>query len=295
MVSQEVEERLREYRVQQAQTVFALIGEAKRRLRNVHYKIMVLSGKGGVGKTFVSSMLSLALAQKGYKVGLLDADIHGSSIPTVYGMNNARLYANEEGILPANGPLGVKVVATNLLLEQPDIPLIWRGPLKSRAILEFLSKVLWNELDYLIIDLPPGTGDEAITIVQTITDLDGAIIVTAPSILSETVVAKAINFVMKNRIPLIGIVENMSYFKCPKCGSIYYLLGKSTGEELAKKYNTVLLSRIPLDPLIGDAIDKGVPYLLEYPNGEAAKAIQELANKTINLISNKDSQKNYKM
>lgn len=295
MNSREVEERLQEHRAQQVQTVFALIGEAKRRLRNVHHKIMVLSGKGGVGKTFVSSMLSLALAQKGYKVGLLDADIHGSSIPTVFGMHNARLYANEEGIIPANGPLGVKVIATNLLLEQPDIPLIWRGPLKSRAILEFLSKVVWNELDYLVIDLPPGTGDEAITIVQTITDLDGAIIVTAPSILSETVVAKAINFVVKNRIPLLGIVENMSYFKCPKCSSIYYLLGKSTGEELARKFNTNLLVRIPLDPLIGEAIDNGMPYLLEYPDGEAAKAIYELANKIINSIGKKNNQMNYSL
>ncbi len=274
-----------------AHNVFSLIGEARRRLNRVKHKIMVLSGKGGVGKTFVSSMLSLALAEKGYSVGLLDADIHGSSIPTVYGMENTRLYASEEGILPANGPLGVRVVATNLLLEQPDIPIVWRGPLKSRAILEFLAKVVWGELDYLVIDLPPGTGDEAITIAQTISDLDGAIIVTAPSILSETVVAKAINFVVKNRIPLLGIVENMSYFKCPRCGSIYQLLGKSTGEELARKYNTVLLTRIPLDPLIGEAIDCGKPYLLEYPDGEAAKAIHELADKVISRICSKDFEK----
>lgn len=267
---------------------FALIGEARNKLKNVRHKIMVLSGKGGVGKTFISSMLALALADKGYDVGLLDADIHGSSIPTVYNMNNVRLYASEEGILPAIGPLGVRVVATNLLLDQPDTPIIWRGPLKSRAILEFLSKVIWGQLDYLVIDLPPGTGDEAITIAQTISDLDGAIIVTAPSVLSETIVAKAINFVRKSKIPLLGIVENMSYFKCPVCGNIYYLLGKSTGEELAKQYNTVLLAKIPLDPRIGEAIDKGVPYLLEYPDGEAAKAIKQLADKIIELLKKKE-------
>ena len=271
-----------------ATTIFSLIGEAKKRLRSIKHKIMVLSGKGGVGKTFISSMLALALAEKGYKVGILDADIHGSSIPTIYGLKNMRLYANEEGIIPAAGPLGVKIIATNLLLDSPDIPIVWRGPLKSRAILEFLSKVVWGEMDYLVIDLPPGTGDEAITIVQTISDLDGAIIVTAPSMLSETIVAKAINFVIKNRVPLLGIVENMSYFKCPKCGTIYYLLGKGTGEELAAKYNTRLLAKIPLDPLIGEAVDKGIPYLIEYPDGDAAKAIKDLAVKVIAFIEKKE-------
>ncbi len=285
MSQEEIHEQMRQHMSRQAQTVFSLIGEAKKRLSRVKHKIMVLSGKGGVGKTFVSSMLALALAEKGYRVALLDADIHGSSIPTVYGMYATRLYASEEGIIPANGPLGVKVVATNLLLEQPETPLIWRGPLKSRAILEFLSKVVWGDLDYLIIDLPPGTGDEALTIVQTITDLDGAIIVTAPSVLSETVVAKAINFVLANKVPLLGIVENMSYFKCPKCGEIYHLLGKSTGEELARKYNTRLLAKIPLDPYIGKAIDKGVPYLIEYPDGEAAKAIKALAEEIDRIVS----------
>ncbi|WFO76250.1 Mrp/NBP35 family ATP-binding protein [Desulfurococcaceae archaeon MEX13E-LK6-19] len=264
--------------------VFSLIGEARKRLKNVKHKVIVLSGKGGVGKTFISSMLALALADKGYNVGILDADIHGSSIPTAYGMENIRLYASEEGILPATGPLGVRVVATNLMLEKPDIPIVWRGPLVSRAIMEFLANVVWGELDYLIIDLPPGTGDEAITIVQVINDLDGAIIVTAPGVLSETVVAKAINFVVKNGIKLLGIVENMSYFKCPKCGEVYYLLGRSTGEELAEKYNTKLLAKIPLDPYIGKAIDKGVPYLIEYPNGDAAQVLKQLAETLVETL-----------
>ncbi len=265
--------------------IFKMINEARERLNKTRYKIMVLSGKGGVGKTFISSMLSLALAKKGYKVAIFDADIHGSSIPTVLGLESARHYAGPYGIEPVPGPLGVKVVAINMMLDTPDTPIVWRGPLKSRAITELLAKVNWGENDFLIIDLPPGTGDEAITIMQTISDLDGSIIVTAPSVLSEVIVAKAINFVIKNDIPLLGIVENMSYFKCPKCGSTYQLLGKSTGEELAKKYNTRLLARIPLDPYIGEALDRKKPYLVEYPEEEAAKALKELADKIVELLA----------
>lgn len=263
---------------------FKLINDARERLKNTKYKVMVLSGKGGVGKTFVSSMLALALATKGYKVAILDADIHGSSIPTMLGMIGERLYASEAGIEPATGPLGVKVVAINLMLETPDTPVVWRGPLVSKAITELLAKVNWGENDYLIIDLPPGTGDEAITIVQVIRDLDGAIVVTAPSILSEVIVAKAINFVLKNNVRLLGIVENMSYFKCPKSGDIYYLLGKSTGEELAGKYGTKLLAKIPLDQYIGEALDKAVPYILAYPDGEAAKALMKLADEVDRMV-----------
>ncbi len=267
--------------------VFELIGEAKKRLKEVKHKIMVLSGKGGVGKTFVSSMLALALAELGYNVGIFDADIHGSSIPVIYGMYNARLYASDEGIIPATGPLNVKVVATNLLLEAPETPVVWRGPLKSRAIIELLANISWGKLDFLVIDMPPGTGDEAITIAQVITDISGAIIVTAPSILSEKIVAKAINFVLSNRIPLLGIVENMSYFKCPNCKTTYTLLGKSTGEELAKKYNTRLLAKIPLDPYIGVSIDRGIPYLLAYPDTETAKILKELASQIASLVEKK--------
>ncbi len=267
--------------------LFKLLNEAREKLSKTKYKIMVLSGKGGVGKTFVSSMLSLALAMKGYRVALLDADIHGSSIPTMLGIMGQRHYATENGIEPVIAPLGVKVVAINLILETPDTPVIWRGPIVSKAITELLAKVNWGENDFLIIDLPPGTGDEAITILQTIKDLDGAIIVTAPSLLSEVVVGKAINFVKKNNVRLLGIVENMSYFKCPDTGKIYYVLGKSTGEELAKKYGSQLLARIPLDPYIGEALDKGVPFLLAYPDSEAGKALLALADKLLEVLGEK--------
>lgn len=262
-----------------------LFKEIRDRMSEIKHKIIVLSGKGGVGKSFISSMLALALADLGYKVALLDADIHGSSIPVLLNMNNTRLYASDKGILPAPGPLNIGVIAINLMLPSPETPIVWRGPLKSKAIIELLAKVVWGKNDFLIIDLPPGTGDEAITIVQSIKDIDGAIIVTAPNILSEIVVAKAINFVVNNGVRLLGIVENMSYFKCPETGKIYYLLGKNTGRKLAEKYNSRLLAEIPFDPLIGEALDKKQIYYTTFPNGEAAKAIRKLASSIIELLN----------
>jgi len=267
--------------------VFKLINDAKKRLQNYKYKIVVLSGKGGVGKTFISSSLAIGLALRGRKVAILDADIHGSSIPTMLGLQGMRHYADENGdILPVEGPLGVKAVAINLMLDSPDLPVVWRGALVSKAITELLSKVAWGSGDYLVIDMPPGTGDAAITIAQTIPDITGAIVVTAPNMLTETIVAKAVNFIAKNNIRMLGIIENMSYFKCPVCGTVFNLLGKSTGEYLAGKYGTQLLGRIPLDPLINESIDKGVPYLLDHPEGEAARAIMDVVDKLIRTIEN---------
>ncbi|MET1159762.1 MAG: Mrp/NBP35 family ATP-binding protein [Thermoprotei archaeon] len=261
-----------------------LVNQARERMKKIKYKIAVLSGKGGVGKSFISASLSLALAKEGYRVALLDGDLHGSSIPTLLGIEEANLYAGDEGIIPARGPLDIAFVSIGLMLPRRDTPVVWRGPLKSRAIIELLAKVVWGERDFLVIDLPPGTGDEVITIVQTIQDLDGAIVVTAPSILSEVVVAKALRFLVDNGIRVLGIVENMCYFKCPDTGKIYYLLGKSTGEELARKYGTELLAKIPLDPLIPKALEERKPYYLAYPEGEAAKAIRELTVKIIEKL-----------
>lgn len=261
-----------------------LIKQLQDKMSKIKYKIVVLSGKGGVGKSFVSSMLALALAERGYKVALLDADLHGSSIPLFLGLRNANMYMSSEGIEPVTGPLNIKIVSINLILPSPDTPVVWRGPLKSKAIIELLAKVNWSDNDFLIIDLPPGTGDEVITIVQVIRDIDGALIVTAPNILSEIVVSKAINFLIDYNIKLLGIVENMSYFKCPDTGKTYYLLGKSTGEELARKYNTELLVKIPFDPYIGEAIGRNIPYYTSFRNGEAAEAIRQLASIVISKL-----------
>lgn len=265
--------------------VFKLVEDAQRRLANHKHKLMILSGKGGVGKTFVTSSLALALAMKGRKVSVLDADLHGSSIPSMLGLQGYRHYANDNGeILPVEGPLGIKVVSVNLMLDSPDTPVIWRGPLASRALTELFSKVAWGEGDYLLIDMPPGTGDIAITVAQTLRDIDGAVIVTAPNTLTEVVVSKAINFAAKSNVKIIGVVENMSYFKCPVCGTIHHILGKPTSEHLIAKYGLAMLGKIPIDPLINDAVDKGTPFLIEYPDSEAGKTIFEIAEKIMRIV-----------
>jgi ATP-binding protein involved in chromosome partitioning len=264
---------------------FALQEQAKKRLMGYKYKVLVMSGKGGVGKSFVSSMLALALAMKDRRVALFDADVYGSSVPLLLGIQGARHYADEEGnILPVEGPLGVKVVAVNLMLDAPDVPVIWRGPLASRAILELMARVSWGEGDYLVVDMPPGTGDVAITIAQTMPSITGAILVTAPGTLSEVIVAKAANFAANLRIRLLGVVENMAYFKCPHCGRVTNIMGGSTGEVLAAKYGVTVIGRIPLDPEVNEYLDRGVPYLLARRDGEAAKAIIEVAEKLISLV-----------
>jgi ATP-binding protein involved in chromosome partitioning len=259
--------------------------EARKNLASFKHRIVVISGKGGVGKSFVSSMLALALAEMGKNVALFDADIYGSSIPQLLGLQSVRLQADEEGrILPAEGPLGLRVVAMNLIVDAPETPIVWRGPLASRAIIELMAKVKWGSGDYLVVDMPPGTGDIAITIAQLMPRETYAIVVTAPNILSEVVVAKAINFAISTNLRLLGIVENMSYFKCPHCGRETSIMGKIGGEHLASKYNTTVLIKIPLDPYINEAIDRGAPYILVERDGEAAKTIRELASKVVKLI-----------
>jgi ATP-binding protein involved in chromosome partitioning len=267
------------------QNTMLLHEEARKNLASFKYRIVVISGKGGVGKSFVSSMLALALAEMGKRVALFDADIYGSSIPQLLGLQSVRLQADEEGrILPAEGPLGLRVVAMNLIVDAPETPIVWRGPLASRAIIELMAKVKWGSGDYLVVDMPPGTGDIAITIAQLMPRETYAIVVTAPNILSEVVVAKVINFAISTNLKLLGIVENMSYFKCPHCGRETSIMGKIGGEHLASKYNTTVLIKIPLDPYINEAIDRGAPYILVERDGEAAKTIRELASKVVKLI-----------
>jgi ATP-binding protein involved in chromosome partitioning len=258
---------------------------ARRRLSNYKHRVLVISGKGGVGKSFISSMLALALAERGRKVALFDADIYGSSAPVLLGVQGVRHYLDEEGdILPVEGPLGVKLVAVNLMLDTPDIPVVWRGPLVARAILELAARVKWGEGDYLIVDMPPGTGDVAITIAQLMPPETHAIVVTAPNALSEVVVSKAINFAKSTGLKLLGIVENMSYFKCPHCGRETSIMGKSSGELLASKYGVALLAKIPLAPEVNTAVDESTPYLLADKNGEVARIIRELAHTIIRLL-----------
>ncbi len=250
-------------------------------LKDVKYKIAVISGKGGVGKSFVSAAIALALAKLGYKTGLLDLDIHGPSIPKILGIRGFKPYAVEGKIEPIQLAENLKVLSLELLLEDINKPIVWRGPLKSKAITELLYMTRWGSLDYLVFDLPPGTGDEPLSIAQLVPDPRGAIIVTTPSSLAGTVVRKAVEFCIELELPIIGIVENMSYFKCPVCGTKHRIFGEGAAKEVAETYNLEILAEIPIHPDLSKALDTGtLPQLILYQEDhEVTQIIIELARK----------------
>ena len=275
----------RKIQIEQIRKIRQQEEEARRRLSKIKHKIIVLSGKGGVGKSFITANIAAALAQKGYTVGVLDADIHGPSIPKIFGVHGQSLYAGPGGIMPLMGTGNVRVVSVDLMLPNEEAALIWRGPLKTGFIREVLSMVNWGEMDFLLVDLPPGTGDEALTIAQLIKDLDGAIIVTTPSDLTRIVVKKAISFCKQLNVRILGIINNMCCFICPKCGSKYYIFGKGGAAKLAQEVGLQLLADIPLDPRISEAMDKGVPFVVAFPEAEAAKKLMEVAEKIVEIVS----------
>jgi len=255
------------------------------RMSKIKYKIAVMSNKGGVGKSFVTASLAAALAVQGRKVGVLDADVHGPSIhkmlglPTGFGMP-----AKADGtILPVEVPPGIKVASLGLLLPEDETPLIWRGPIKTSALRELLAYTEWGELDYLIIDLPPGTGDEQLTIAQIIPKMTGFILVTIPSEVAKSVVKKGVAFARRMNLPVLGIIENMAYFRCPD-GSVHYIFGKGAAEEIAQQFDIPFLGKIPIDPRIREANDKGKIFFLEYPDSEASKEFLKIADKVIQIV-----------
>ena len=258
--------------------------QARERLKSIAHKVAVLSVKGGVGKSFVTANLAVALTKLGRRVGVLDADVHGPSIPRALGLRGVRLEAGPDGIIPAKGPLGVKVVSIGLLVEGEDKAVVWRGPLKSAFIRQILAYTSWGELDYLLVDLPPGTGDEQLTIAQLISGLDGFLVVTMPNQLSESVVSKAITFAKLLGVPILGIVENMSYFRCPNTGKLHYIFGRGGGERLAKASGAPLLAKLPIDPRASETMDRGEPIVLKYPDSELSKAIASLAEKLVEIV-----------
>jgi ATP-binding protein involved in chromosome partitioning len=215
---------LQAYREQQKQEEQDL----KARMGKIKHKIAVISGKGGVGKSTVTVNLAVAFAQKGHRVGILDADIHGPSVPRLLGLDGKQVKATPAGAFPVEGPLGMKVMSIDFFLAQ-QAPTIWRGPLKMRAIRQFLVDIVWGELDFLFIDLPPGTGDEPLSIAQLLPELDGVVIVTMPTQLSSNIVKKAITFAETLHMPTIGVVENMSGFVCPHCGIKTEIFGSGGG------------------------------------------------------------------
>ncbi len=221
----------------------------------IHRVIGVISGKGGVGKSFVAASLANQLAEKDYRVGILDADVTGPSIPKMYGLTGAAT-ANDNGIEPMVTKNGIKVISVNLLLPTEETPVIWRGPVIANMVKQFWTDVIWEELDYLLVDMPPGTGDVPLTVFQSL-PVDGVVIVTSPQDLVRMIVKKAYNMADMMHVPVLGIVENYSYVKCPDCGKELKVFGESHIEEIAEELKVPLLGKMPLEPQFAACADEG--------------------------------------
>jgi len=261
------------------------------RMKKIKHKIAVISGKGGVGKTVIAVNLAIAFALQGHenRVGLLDADLHGPCVPKMLGMEDQKLRVGPIGAFPALGPLGVKVASMAFVLEGKEVPVVWRGPLKMRAIQQFLSEIAWGELDFLFIDLPPGTGDEPLSVLKLLPEMDGVVIVTIPSEVSQNVVGKAITFSRQLNVPVIGVVENMSGFVCPDCGKETHIFRTGGGEKVAQESSVPFLGSIPLDPRVCEASDLGHPFIMENPDSPASKAFMEIVEKIKTYIQEKEN------
>ena len=240
-------------------------------MAKIKHKIVVMSGKGGVGKTTLAVNLAVTFAKEA-RVGIVDADVTGPDVPKILGVEHARVVPTEEGLEPASGVLDVKAVSMALVLGDRDTPVIWRGPLKIKALKQMLMDVKWGELDYLIIDLPPGTSDEPLSIAQEIPDADGAVVVTTPQDVALLDVRKSIAFARAVNLPVVGIIENMSGMECPHCGKSIPVFKVGGGENAARELGVPFLGRIPLDPRIVVGGDAGKPFVLEHPDSPAAKA-----------------------
>lgn len=253
-----------------------------RKLEDIENVILVMSGKGGVGKTTVAVNLAVSLALLGKKVGLLDVDLHGPDVVRMLGGEEYPLTQVGDEIVPPEVH-GIRVISISQFLNEGNVAVIWRGPLKTGAILQFIGDVAWGNLDYLIVDAPPGTGDEPLTIIQNISKLKGALLVTSPSVVSQDDVERAIDFVNKMNIDILGIVENMSYFICPNCKSKHFIFGEGGGKSLAEKFNLDLLVQIPLDSSIRENMDKGRPVAY-FGSPEISDSYIDLAQKLIEKI-----------
>ena len=237
--------------------------EAMNAYSNIKHVIGVVSGKGGVGKSFVTSSLAVQMAKAGYKVGILDADITGPSIPKMFGAHG-QLVGDEKGMYPYETKEGIKIVSINLLMEDEEAPVVWRGPVIAGAVKQFWNEAVWGDVDYLFVDMPPGTGDVPLTVFQSL-PVDGIVIVTSPQELAQMIVKKAFHMANMMHIPVLGLVENFSYLKCPDCGKKIALFGESNIDEVAAKEGTRVLGKLPLDPAYAKAADAGAFYEMENP------------------------------
>lgn len=249
--------------------------EAPHQLSSIKKVIGVVSGKGGVGKSMTSAMLAVSMRRKGYQVGILDADITGPSIPKLFGIHG-RALADELGCWPIKSHTGIDVMSINLLLDSEEDPVVWRGPIIAGAVKQFWQEVIWKDVDFLFVDMPPGTGDVPLTVFQTL-PVDGIVVVASPQELVGMIVAKAVNMAQMMNVPMLGIVENMSYVACPDCGKHIQLFGESHVDEIAAKHGLPVLAKMPVDPALAQLADAGAieQFQGDYLEG-AANAVAAL-------------------
>lgn len=256
------------------------------RMKSIKHKIIVLSGKGGVGKSTVAVNLAISLSIAGKRVGLLDVDIHGPSVPTMLNMVNAGVKTDGENLIPVE--LGaLKIMSVGFLLDNRNSAVIWRGPMKMGVIEQLLRDVAWGELDYLIIDSPPGTGDEPLSAVQLVGDMDGAVMVTTPQDVAAADVRKSLDFCRQLDLKVLGIVENMSGFICPHCGTETEIFKGDNGRIMADTYGVPFLGTIPIDPAVGISSDRGAPFVYSYGKTETAKRFEKLSEHLLDLQEEK--------
>jgi Mrp family chromosome partitioning ATPase len=260
------------------------------RLKDIQHKIVVMSGKGGVGKSTVAANLAIALAVKGKKVGLLDMDLTGPNIPKMLGVEDERLMGTEEGILPVKVMENLHVISSAYMLPHKEMAIIWRGPMKIGAIQQLLSEIFWGKLDYLIIDLPPGTSDEPLSVAQSIPESDGAVIVTTPQEVSLLDIYKSMNFAEKIKMPIIGIVENMSGFVCPHCNKKSDIFKSGGGKRAAERYKVPFLGSIPIESKIVVDADAGRPFVSQ-EESPASKSFFKIVEKIEGIVEKPKTKK----
>lgn len=270
-----------------AQSTIAQPDEVLEKLQNVQHIILVLSGKGGVGKSTVSVQIALSLVSKGKKVGILDIDLCGPSIPKMLNLQSHKVHQCDEGWLPvfADESQNLKVMSIGFLLSGSDEAVVWRGPKKTAMIKQFLTDVAWGDLDYLIIDTPPGTSDEHISVVENLRKYkpDGAVLVTTPQGVAVSDVRKELNFCIKAKLPILGVVENMSGFVCPHCAECSLVFSSGGGELLAEEYKVPFLGRVPLDPLLTQSLEQGKSFIEQFPNSGTRVSFETIITPLLNL------------
>ena len=265
--------------------------ELKKNISNIKNKFIIISGKGGVGKTTIAVNLAYSLAMKGYDVGVLDVDIHGPNICKMFGADNKRLTSTNSKINPIQILDNLKIVSTASLIETPDTPVIWRGPLKMKVISQFLRDVNWGKLDYLIIDAPPGTGDEPLSVAQLIPDLNGAVVVTTPQEVAVLDSRKSIQFAKKLNIPYIGVIENMSGFICPHCGKEINLFKKGGGIKAAEELHVDFLGDIPFELDMVELSDNGKVFVKYKKNSIISKKVNKIAEEIEAVVNSSNKNK----